>query len=292
VDASPLDHLTEIALHSITAWTNGARGAPSEAPAALTLLLRRYAETGRGDLCDTLGAALPLAIELASAASAEDERASWLEMFVDARRLSDDARIDDIARELCRAIVREWPSPGPVVSAMHAIDAVLSAASDRTDDDAAGHLVTAIDELERVVGAAYAPGGGVVHDLDESMPHKTHGTPIDYTSSASALLNAYVVSGRLPYAMLADELMQLALRTWPDLNTAAAARVCARLGALYADDEYRRTAVLSGLDYAETARRLLPTLANDYERCGGAAECALAVMDTLAELHRRGPASG
>jgi hypothetical protein len=284
VESSALDRLTTIALRTIAAWTNGERPAPPDAPAALMLLLRRYAQTGQSDLSDVLGAALPLAIELASAVSTEYERASWLEMFTDARRLSEDARIDHIARELRRSIVRGWPSPGPVQSALHAVDSVLSAASDRDDEESGGDLVAAIDELERVVGAAYAPGAGIAHEIGPSGADKTSGTLADHTSAAAALLTACSVSGRVPYAMLADELMQFASRTWRDASAASTARVFARLGALYADDEYRRTAVLADVDYADAARQLLPLFADHYERCGGAGECGLAMIDAMAEL--------
>ncbi len=73
-----------------------------------------------------------------------------------------------------------------------------------------------------------------------------------------------MLTARLPYAMLADELMQLVVhapsgeRDAPFALTCEAARVFCRLAALHHDDEYRRTAVLAvDTDYVREATQTL-----------------------------------
>ena len=64
----------------------------------------------------------------------------------------------------------------------------------------------AIDALERVVAGAYRPGEGMSHQIGASP--FVRGGLTDQVRSASTLLTAYMLTARLPYAMLADELMQ------------------------------------------------------------------------------------
>ena len=64
----------------------------------------------------------------------------------------------------------------------------------------------AIDQLEHVVGGAYQPGAG-----RDASATRAHGTSA-ISGAASALLTAYAITGRLPYSMLAEELMQTARR--------------------------------------------------------------------------------
>src|SRR5207244_6229805 len=77
--------------------------------------------------------------------------------------------------------------------------------------DARQLVPAAIDELERVAGAAYRPGAGIARRVAE--PDGERGRLADQVRAASALLAAYVRTARLPYAMLAEELMQFARRT-------------------------------------------------------------------------------
>ena len=114
----------------------------------------------------------------------------------------------------------------------------------------------------------------------------------DHVRSASALLTAYMLTARLPYAMLADELMQSVLRTPPDepegrevpfaLNCELA-RVLCRLAALHHDEEYRRKAVLPvDEDYAADAAHTLAALASSVrERGVEAAPFGLALAEWL-----------
>ena len=111
----------------------------------------------------------------------------------------------------------------------------------------------AIDQLEHVVGGAYQPGAGVRGGLANQV------------RAASAHLTAFEITGRLPYSMLAEELMQTARRVDPDrasptafLVHCDAARVFCRLAALHDDADYRKAAViLSDADYRGDAARIL-----------------------------------
>ena len=94
---------------------------------------------------------------------------------------------------------------------------------------------------------------------------RVRGSLSDHVRAASALLTAFEITGRLPYSMLAEELMQLSLREL--LNDAGgdtlveqceAARVLCRLAALHGDPEYRGAAVIAtGANYHTEAARIL-----------------------------------
>src|SRR5439155_1129927 len=110
-------------------------------------------------------------------------------------------------------------------------------------------------------------------------------------ATSSALLAAYTVSARLPYSMLAEELMQFIRRTrWDEtagcftdgdsetgemlrLNCAAA-RVLCRLAALHRDPDYVAAAVVAaGALYADDAGRIL-TSQQEVARAAGLDESA------------------
>jgi hypothetical protein len=110
-------------------------------------------------------------------------------------------------------------------------------------------LGAAVNELERIVAAHYEPGRGM-------------GALEDQIATASTLLTAYVLTGRVPYSMLADELVRAALRTsWASRSfefNCEAALVCVRLAELHRDADYRRMAVTSANgDYGQEAARVL-----------------------------------
>jgi uncharacterized protein YyaL (SSP411 family) len=202
-------------------------------------------------------------------------------VFVEAAAISDDERLDEGIETLVRSLRSNWPARGDVWSAMQSIDACLAAARRLSNE---GPLVAAaVDELERVVGLAYEPGEGLLGSL---RPRSSQAGGLrDHVAAASALLSAYAIAGRLPYSMLAEELIQFARRTWWDatsggfwrtsnaesqtLNPAnaanpanlanpsnpsnrdlfvwncQAARVLCRLAALHEDPEYRAVAVIA-----------------------------------------------
>jgi len=125
----------------------------------------------------------------------------------------------------------------------------------------------AIDRLEQIVAAIYRPGD-------------VSGAPADQVRTASTLLIAYGVSGRLPYSMLAEELMQNVQRTGgAELASprgfdaaCARARVLCGLAALHEDPNYRAAAVIApGVDHRAAARDLLAAQASEALRRGAAA---------------------
>ena len=79
---------------------------------------------------------------------------------------------------------------------------------------------------------------------------------------ASALLTAFEHSGRLPYSMLAEELMQPVRRDPASVVGVGAAcetaRVLCRLAALHGDPRYRGAAIVAeDADYRSDAARIL-----------------------------------
>jgi len=123
------------------------------------------------------------------------------------------------------------------------------------------HLSPTIDGLERFVRAAYEPGEGV-----------TGAGVRDQIRSALAFLTAFELTGRLPYSMLAEELLQAArLQAWHGdrgsfgedfCANATAAQLLCRLAALHRDAEYIASAVVApNATYAFDAERVLAALA-------------------------------
>jgi hypothetical protein len=284
VDGTAIDWLTDRLLQALA-------GDAAVTPAVTTLLLRRYVATGRDDLRDALGSALAKALEASSVERDPSRRSGWLALFVEASPLSDDDRLRPAADALVGAIQALWPSRGDIAPAMRSVDACLSAAS---DDNAKAVVPPAIDELERVIGHAYVPGEGLTHAIrDQSGKAGDLG---DHVAAVSALLTAHAVTGRLPYSMLAEELMQFARRTWwdevrggfqaspePFVSNCESVRVLCRLAALHEDIDYRKAAVVAHrADYAEDARRTLESLGLSYRDQGlDAALYAIALGEYL-----------
>lgn len=271
---------------------NGANGecgaARCAAPAAITLLLRQYAHTGREDFRDAVGAALARALHRACISQARDDASAWLPLFAEAASLSEDDRLMAMIESLAESLSREWPAQGSVASIAKSVSAALAASA--VMDAAAENariVARAIDEMERLIGHAYTPGKGLVHEVGTAAP--SPGSLGDHAAAASTLLVAYAMTGRLPYAMLADELMQHAVRQWwsdggwdaPFAEACEASRVLSVLAALYRNDEYRKAAIISDLDYAAMAARAVDALAAAPCPPGNAALFGLAVLELL-----------
>jgi hypothetical protein len=139
-------------------------------------------------------------------------------------------------------------------------DAAAVSDDERLRDGIIRALPTAVDALEALVRRSYEPG--------EGLSDMACGAQL---RCGSALLAAFDLSGRLPYAMLAEELLQHARRRWWDdvkgayeadfAANCAALRVLCRLAGLHADPEYRAAAVLApGSSYASDARRVAEAL--------------------------------
>ena len=221
-------------------------------PAALTFLVRRYRATGQPDVFDVLGNALGVALERHQEDRATAERAEWLRAFTEALTVSDDLRLADAARSVIALLAGEWRAPSEVEGPAPSTTRVAQAAAAVDACLFASHLVDpkdlvprAIDELERVVVAAYRPGEDI-GDLSDSV------------RAASALLTAFEITGRLPYSMLAEELMQTVRAPEDFAMCCEAARVLCRLARLHDDAEYRGAAVIKpGANYRADAERIL-----------------------------------
>lgn len=223
--------------------------------AALRLLLRGYRVTGRDDFRDALEPALALALEIAADSPSAD-RPGWLVLFAEAAHASEDERLVDVATDLTASVRAAWGGGASLEQTANSIDACLRAITLLAGQTAVSeHLQPAIDELERIA-AHYEPGQGLAGALGAQM------------SVAGALLTAYHCTGRLPYSMLAEELVQHSRPAlWntprpPFGVSCTAASVLCGLAALHQSDEYRAAAVIApAADYADDAGRLLEGLA-------------------------------
>jgi uncharacterized protein YyaL (SSP411 family) len=284
-----LDRLTGDVLRALA---NGA----AASPAALSFLLARYVAAGRADVRDALEPALATALDRPFASLAAGDRAAWLRAFVDAVPVAQNDRVLAAVDALVACLRADWIQTTCVGTAAAILDACLISADVR---DPRAIVPDAIDQLERVVGAAYHPGDRLAHDW--RAPARRDGDLADHVQCAALLLTAYHATARLPYAMLAEELVQRARRTWWDDKAGAltdatagephrfevncaAARVWCQLARLHADEEYRRAAVLApDADYRREASRILMSPAVESAASGMAsAVYGLAVTEYLA----------
>jgi hypothetical protein len=265
-------------------------------PAIVRVLMRRYATTGRPDLEEAIGPALARALDASESGVSPAARADLILLFVEGAALSSDERLRQAVSLLVSKAIEDWPAVGDVASAARSIDSCLRAADLISSDDANRLVAIAVDELERIVSPCYRPGEGMAHSIDD--PRGTRGILTDQATTAAALLTAYEVTGRLPYAMLAEELMQYATRLQPALNmeseplererfigSCESVRVLCRVAALHRNADYQRAAVIApATDYAVDAERLLRRLAaSQHEQdAAAAAEFGIALSDWLA----------
>jgi uncharacterized protein YyaL (SSP411 family) len=248
-----------------------ARDDPVDAT-ALIFLVRRYRQTDTSTLRHALEPALARGLEARRTATTCRQRAAWLSLFTEAATVSADERLREAIADLVPALRHDWTGCRIVGDLALAIEACLNVISVFDPRDLASK---AIDTLEHLIAAAYRPGEGLVHDLD--APNGARGHLDDHMCTAAALLSAYVLTWRLPYGMLAEELVQFARRSlWDDelasfrespaavtdshpfaLNCEAA-RVLCRLAALHHDDDYRHVAVIAAdANYKIDAERIL-----------------------------------
>lgn len=154
------------------------------------------------------------------------------------------------------------------------------------EDEALGRwadaaLPGALEALESFVRRDYEPGEGL---LGRSLG--------EHLLCAASLLAGFDMSGRLPYAMLAEELVQACRRGWWDgtrsryrgdeAANCRAARVLCGLAALHEDPDYVRRAVVAPAQaYRQEASLILSGLAPP-ETPAHAAEHAVAWLDWFA----------
>ena len=257
------------------------RGAPFDAD-ALRFLLRRYCATDRADLRNALEPGLASALRCQAAAATIGERAAWLTLFAEAAAVSDDDRVQAAGADLIGALRQEWGRVDDVGMGATAVDACLLAGGHLLDSRSI--VPDAIDELERIVAAAYRPGRGLARSVSDAGGGR--GALADHVFTSSALLTAFDFSGRLPYPMLAEELMQFARETLWDGESGAfqdpsddssrlfavncgAVGVLCRLAALHGRSDYRAAAVIrSDADYAADAARILRAQRDTYREQG------------------------
>ena len=246
------------------------------------LLLRRYLAAGGESLQDTLGLALARALALAGSDPAVVGRAAWLTLLVEATAVADDQRIVPAAVALIAGLQAAWPALTRIDELAASVEACLRAAE---IVDPGGLVQDAIDHLERVIGGSYRPGDGLVRERDGI---RVRCGIDDHVRGASALLTAFELTGRLPYAMLAEELIAIARRE-PEASgelviRCELARVLCRLAALHDDPGYRGAAVIAtGADYRAEASRVL-SAESARARAGtpsAAAAYGLALLDLL-----------
>jgi hypothetical protein len=249
-------------------------------PQALRFLLHRYVATGEDGLGEAVGVALARAIGPAPDDRTNDPPAH-LTLVVEAASLSDDERLRSAAADLARTLRQRWPSDLPARRSLPGVEACLLCLP---LVDLPGLAAAAVDELERVVGLSYRPGAGIGGGTAAAA-----GGLDDHIVTAHALLTAYRVTGRLPYAMLADDLLQFARRRWWDEDEGAyrgavtavdpetawfvvnceAARALCRVAYLHADPEYVGAAVVAeGCNHAADAHRVFARLAPVAEAYG------------------------
>ena len=263
VIGAAVDRVSHVVLDAL------ARGdAPT--PDALRMLLRGYAATGRDDFREALETGLARGLEIAADSSSESA-APWLILFAETADASDDERVRAAAANLASRARMVWGATRSLSLSAASVEACLRAKLE---------LRGAVDELERLIGTAYEPGDGVGQSLEDEM------------AVAGALLTGFLVTGRLPYAMLAEELVQHTRRAHlgradlPFAVSCETASVLARMAALHHDDDYRAAAVISpAAKYQEDAAVILERLAEDAPRHGlDAAAYALAAGELQSAL--------
>ena len=253
--AAAVDDVTRVVIEAL---------ARDEAPTAdaLRLLLRAHAATGREDVRDALEPALALALEIAGDSPSADVP-RWLLLFAEAIDASEDERLREAASNLATKLRMNWAGLSDIAAKAASLDAFFYAlpvlGKDAVDT---GALQAALDELERTVSATYEPGQGVEGTLDNQI------------HVASALLSAFSLTDRLPYSMLAEELVQHGRAALLSGKLAfavgcEAADVLSRLSELHQREEYRAAAVIApDANYAEDAALILERLAPEASSHG------------------------
>jgi hypothetical protein len=201
--------------------------------------------------------------DLAQHGTSAAAAAVLLRSYVDSGR----AELGDASATALTEGLRVWASLRDPVERTEWLG-VFADASAISDDERLPHMVQeqlagTIDALEQFVRASYEPGEGLIGSACLSQ-----------LRCASALLTAFELTGRLPYSMLAEEILRAAHRQWwsearvfaDDFAASCLdVQVASRLAALHRDPEYAASAVVApDAHYEEDARRTLAGLAVEY----------------------------
>jgi uncharacterized protein YyaL (SSP411 family) len=138
----------------------------------------------------------------------------------------------------------------------------------------------AVRSLERVLLAAYRPGEGVAHYVDEGRP-MVRGLLDDQIAMASAQLDAYEATGNVVYEMMAQELMHYALRTMWDADAGgffdrSVVEESERVGLM----EVRMKPFVANCEAARVLRRM--SSVTGHEDFSHRAEATLTALEPLA----------
>jgi len=202
-------------------------------PAGLTFLMRRYAAAGGEELRPALERGLTQTLDRVAAGECGP---AWVHVLCEAAAITADEGVVDAVADASRALSGAWPCRGTLLEAMRSVGACLAASSIVGRD-----LISAsVDELERIVCLVYRPGERLPRSLRN--PDSDDGGVEEHVAAATALLTAYDVTARLPYSMLAEELIQ-PVRATGGPKSPHYARVLGRLARLHDDDENVRAAV-------------------------------------------------
>jgi hypothetical protein len=241
----PVDSITAVLIQS------DARG-EALGPAGLTFLMRRYAASGGEELRPAVERGLTQALDRVAAGECVPV---WIQVLCEAAAITDDERVVDAVANASRALRGAWPCRGTLLDAMRSLDACLTAASLVGSD-----LITAsVDELERIVSLVYRPGERLPRSLRH--PDRDDGGVEEHVAAATALLTAHHLTARLPYSMLAEELIQPVRAAGGPAGPHYALVLC-RLARLHDDEEYLRAAVVArSSDYRAEAHTILAEVA-------------------------------
>ena len=263
-------------------------------PAALTFLLRRYATTGAEAFSGALGPALAAALE--GAADVEDprERSEWLTLFVEAAAISEDDRLRDAAADLVCSTAPGVARSGRAGTG-RPVGRRLPERRERPSGSGSIHASWCRPpSTSSSTWFALSISRAAASRTRSANPRERAALFGDHVATASALLTAYAITGRLPYSMLAEELMQFAQRTSPEpgaselerfITRSEAARVLCRLAKLHEDADYRQVAVIAvSSDYAGDAKRTLADLARTYADHGADAAIFGIALGELRDL--------
>lgn len=206
-----------------------------------------------------------------------------LRVYTDSGRSDVAVVLEDVLARGLELVQRE-PDPGERCEWLRLFDRASSISSDeRLGDALRSSMTSAVDDLERLVGSKYEPGEGLE---GEGL--------VEHLRRALALLAAFEITGRLPYSMLAEELVQAARQRWwnPDRGTfgddfesnCRGAQLLCRLAALHEDPAYTDTvSVAHPSPYRTDAEQVVASLHSDYQKHQTAASLfGLALVDWLA----------